>query len=301
MNPSPTVAAVVVTFNRRELLEKVLDALEQQERPIDHLYVINNASTDDTREYLKERTFTRPTTVITSANNSGGAGGFTRGIEAAWQGGQDLIWLMDDDTVPHADALGELVDAWCGATELRGGAAPSFACSQVLWTDGTLCEMNTPETVWDWPRPLAQGKNWMDVKSCSFVSCMVSREAVEAVGYPYREYFIWFDDAEYTMRLAKWRPGIFVPSSQVDHLLPQNRGVNWGDVNEKNIWKFEYGMRNQLSAAWSLRQPELVLSLMRNVLGQARGAGVDKALRVKLLKAALKGLTFHPAKRFPEK
>lgn len=293
---SLTVAAVVVTFNRQELLAKVLDALEAQEHPLDHLYVIDNASTDDTASFLAERSWTRPTTIITSKNNTGGAGGFSRGIEAAFTGGQDLIWLMDDDTVPHPDALSELLVSWEAATQMRG-AAPSFACSQVLWTDGTLCEMNTPETTWDWPRALAAGGTWMDVRSCSFVSCLVSREAVEAVGLPYREYFIWFDDAEYTLRLSKWRTGIFVPSSRVDHLLPQNRGVNWGDVNENNVWKFEYGMRNQISAAWSLRQPQIAVGLVLNVLSQVRGAGVPHKIRLRLLKAACKGLVFHPQVR----
>lgn len=291
------VAAVVVTYNRRELLERVLVALEAQERPVDVIYVINNASSDDTANFLAERTWTRPTKVITCANNTGGAGGFTKGIEVAAEGGSDLFWLMDDDTVPHVDALGELLRAWEGATELRGGVAPSFACSQVLWTDGSLCEMNTPQPTWDWPRPIVAGQNWTDVKSCSFVSCMVSREAVEAVGLPYREYFIWFDDAEYTLRLSKWRPGIFAHNSKVDHLLPQNRGVNWGDVNENNIWKFEYGVRNQLSAAWSLRSPHLAVELLENMVGQMRGAGVPNGLKLRLLKSALKGLLFHPKRR----
>lgn len=298
MTDTLSVAAVVVTYNRRELLVKVLDALEGQSRPIDHLYVIDNASDDGTAEFLADRVWSRPTSVITGAVNTGGAGGFSKGIEVAYAGGADLIWLMDDDTVPHADALESLVAGWTGARELRGGAGPSFACSQVLWTDGSLCEMNTPQPTWDWPRPMVAGKNWIDVKSCSFVSCMVSREAVEAVGLPYREYFIWFDDAEYTLRLAKWRPGIFVPGSQVDHLLAANRGVNWGDVNEKNIWKFEHGIRNQLSAAWSLRQPHLVAELAENVIGQMRGAGVDRALKLRLVKAAAKGVFFHPKKRF---
>lgn len=293
------VAAVVVTFNRCELLQRVLDALEAQERALDHLYVIDNASTDDTATVLATRPWQVPTTVLTASVNTGGAGGFTKGIEAAYAGGADLIWLMDDDTLPHPSALGELLDGYAGATQLRG-AAPSFACSQVLWTDGSLCEMNTPETTWDWPRPLVAGKNWFDVKSCSFVSCLVSREAVAAVGLPYREYFIWYDDSEYTQRLARWRPGIFVPSSQVDHLLPQNRGVNWGDVNEKTIWKFEYGIRNQISAAWALRRPHLVAELVENIVGQMRGAGVPRHLKLRLAKAAAKGLFFHPAKRFPQ-
>lgn len=294
----PKVAAVVVTYNRLDLLKRVLEALEEQTRPLDHLYVIDNASDDGTAEYLAGRHWDRPTSVITGTVNTGGAGGFTRGIEAAYNGDADLFWLMDDDTVPHADALERLVEGWEGARDLREGAAPSFACSQVLWTDGSLCEMNTPQPTWDWPRPIVAGKDWMDVLSCSFVSCMVSREAVKAVGLPYREYFIWFDDAEYTLRLARWRPGVFVPASKVDHLLAQNRGVNWGDVNEKNIWKFEHGIRNQLSAAWSLRQPHLAVELAENIIGQMRGAGVPGRLKLRLARAAVRGLAFHPRKRF---
>lgn len=297
MNGQPEVAAVVVTYNRLELLERVLDALESQTYPVGRVYVIDNASTDGTSEYLASRRWKRPASVITARVNTGGAGGFTRGIEAAAAGGADMFWLMDDDTLPHPDALEKLVEAYARSTGMRG-KAPSFACSQVLWSDGSLCEMNNPEPTWDWSRPLAAGGTWLDVQSCSFVSCLVSREAVRSVGLPYREYFIWYDDAEYTLRLSKWSPGVFVPESRVTHLLASNRGVNWGDVTADNIWKFEYGMRNQVSAAWSLRRPHIAVVLAENVIGQMRGSGVPAPLRLRLLRAACRGLFFHPKRRY---
>lgn len=290
------VAAVVVTFNRRELLDKTIEGLENQTRPVDKILVINNASTDDTAEFLRNREYKRPTRVVTSAQNTGGAGGFTLGIEQAYKDGFDAFWLMDDDTVPQPEALEKLLAGMEEATEVRG-EMPSFGCSSVLWTDGNLCEMNTPETVWDWARPLAAGRNYVDVKSCSFVSCLVTREGVEAVGLPYREYFIWFDDAEYTTRLSKFRPGIYVPDSKVDHLLKENRGVNFGDVNEDNIWKFEHGVRNQVSAAWSLRNPTLAAQLGENMLKQMWGQNIPWQLKAKLVGAGLRGLAFHPKKR----
>ena len=297
MNGQPEVAAVVVTYNRLELLERVLDALESQTYPVGRVYVIDNASTDGTSEYLASRRWKRPASVITARVNTGGAGGFTRGIEAAAAGGADMFWLMDDDTLPPPDALEKLVEAYARSTGMRG-KAPSFACSQVLWSDGSLCEMNNPEPTWDWSRPLAAGGTWLDVQSCSFVSCLVSREAVRSVGLPYREYFIWYDDAEYTLRLSKWSPGVFVPESRVTHLLASNRGVNWGDVTADNIWKFEYGMRNQVSAAWSLRRPHIAVVLAENVIGQMRGSGVPVPLRLRLLRAACRGLFFHPKRRY---
>ena len=66
------VSAVVVTYNRRELLEKTLAGLEAQERPLDHIVIIDNASTDDTADYLAARPFTVPHTVKRLAENTGG-------------------------------------------------------------------------------------------------------------------------------------------------------------------------------------------------------------------------------------
>ena len=49
------VSAVVVTFNRKELLIECLEALRRQTRPLDALYIIDNASTDGTEELLEGR------------------------------------------------------------------------------------------------------------------------------------------------------------------------------------------------------------------------------------------------------
>ncbi|MFC4556050.1 glycosyltransferase family 2 protein [Georgenia faecalis] len=287
------VAAVVVTYNRMALLEQTLEALEHQTRPVDHIVIIDNASTDGTDDYLAARTPGVPTTVRRMKENTGGAGGFSTGTELAYGLGMDAIWLMDDDTVPQADALGPLVRDLEDA-ETRLGAMPSFACSLVLWKDGSLCEMNTPEPTWDWARPLTQGAPYTLMKSCSFVSCLVTREAVHAVGLPSANFFIWYDDAEYTQRLSKFRPGIFVPDSKVNHLLPQNRGVNFGDVNEGNVWKFEYGVRNQIATAIKFRSPTIAASLVENMIKQLRGAGVPKPLVLRLVKAAARGVVFRP-------
>ncbi|MDU5613902.1 MAG: glycosyltransferase family 2 protein [Varibaculum cambriense] len=293
------VAAVVVTYNRRDLLEKTLQGLENQTRPVDRIFVIDNASTDDTSAFLSERVMHRPTTVIKLPINTGGAGGFYYGIETAYEKGFDAFWLMDDDTVPRKDALSELLRGTEGEAAENGGNLPSFACSMVIWKDGSLCEMNTPETTWDWPRRMAKGQDWQLVKSCSFVSCLVTREAARKVGLPYREYFIWADDAEYTSRLAKWRPGVFVPSSIVDHLLAKNRGVNWGDATSDSMWKFGRGARNQVSAAISLRSLVMLTSLVENMLKQLHNSNVPVKVKLQLVMHALSGFFFHPRKRFP--
>ncbi|MBF0723295.1 glycosyltransferase family 2 protein [Sanguibacter inulinus] len=286
-------AAVIVTYNRRELLEQTLAGIEAQTTPPAHVVIIDNASTDATEEYLAQREFAFPTTVTRLPENTGGAGGFAAGTAAAYELGLDAMWLMDDDTVPQPEALEELVNGLERASDLLG-YLPSFACSLVLWKDGTLCEMNTPEPTWDFARPIALGADFTLMKSCSFVSVLVTREAVHAVGLPSANFFIWYDDAEYTQRLSKYRPGIFLPSSKVNHLLPQNRGVNFGDVNDGNIWKFEYGVRNQIASARVFRSPTLAASLAENMVKQLTHSKVPWRLRIRLAKAAVKGITFRP-------
>ena len=52
------VAAVVVTYNRKELLMECLEALLRQTRPLQAIYIIDNASTDGTPELLHREGYT---------------------------------------------------------------------------------------------------------------------------------------------------------------------------------------------------------------------------------------------------
>lgn len=293
------VAALVVTFNRRDLLLQTLNALENQTRPLDRIVVVDNASTDDTWALLKAYSPTVPMTIMRLPENTGGAGGFYHAMNKAYEGGYDAFWIMDDDTLPRPDALEKLVEGMEEAAEYRG-EMPSFAGSMVVWKDGNACYMNFPTPTWDWMTPLAHGKKWTNLACTSFVSCLVTREAIEQCGLPYPEYFIWFDDAEYTYRLSKWRSGIFVPDSVADHLMGANTAVFWGDVTEDNFWKFSKGARNQAAAAMSLRRLDILASLFQGMVSQLRRSDAPTKLKAKLVKSALSGLVFRPKVRFPD-
>ncbi|MCI7551149.1 MAG: glycosyltransferase family 2 protein [Actinomycetaceae bacterium] len=292
------VAAVVVTYNREELLQNTLDCLDAQTYAPACVEIIDNASTDATQESLRARKHKLPTKVYRLAENSGGAGGFFYGMNAAYADGYDAFWLMDDDTAPRPDALEKLVDTMEDAAAHRG-EMPSFASSQVLWTDGNACLMNYPTARWEWPQNIAAGTSWIDLDCASFVSCLVTREAVEQCGLPYPEYFIWFDDAEYTYRLAKWRSGIYVPASIADHLTPENKGVFWGEVSDSNFWKYSKGARNQVSAGISLRKPRILTDIAFGLFQGLRHSDAPWKLRLKLAGAAASGIFHQPKVRYP--
>lgn len=289
-----STAAVIVTYNRSAKLMKVLDALDAQSQKPDWIFVVDNASTDDTAERVAERAASMPNLHhICLPKNIGGAGGFHEGMKAAYQAGAAYLWISDDDAYPEPDAIKQLLDA-IQTFELDNGWRPSFACSRVEWIDGSMCEMNTPGPVWDWPRFLTPDKAWALVRSCSFVSVLIPRWAVAEHGLPISDYFIWFDDAEYTRRLARSYPGIFVPESRVIHDTPENKGVNYGLVTDKNLWKFEYGVRNEASFTRREQGFPGVMAFAWRVRGQMKGGNVAGSLQRRIYAAILRGWAFRP-------
>lgn len=236
------ILAVVVTYNRIRLLTECLEALDNQaERGFDIL-VIDNASTDGTSEFLSQKN-QKNFSYITLSENTGGAGGFYTGIKEGVKRGYKYLWLMDDDTVPHADTLAELKKA---DTDLNGkyGFLSSFA----LFTDGTPCVMNNhllPSKISTDSVISVNGNAYFKVLTATFVSLFIKTETVKNVGLPIKEMFIWSDDTEYTSRITKTENGYFVPQSKVWHKMRENSAPNLVDMPEDKLDRMVLNIRNR--------------------------------------------------------
>ncbi len=236
-------AAVVVSFNRRELLERCLSALSQQTRPLDEIIVIDNGSTDggpDMVRSLYPRVFLFETGV-----NLGGAGGFAWGVELAAERGHDYVWLMDDDGEPDFDSFEELMAA------VESSDVPlSFAASMVTThEDGSPNAGNLPVLSSDMQHQLkAQEIGTIAVRAATFVGVLVNIAIARTTHLPQRDYFIWIDDMEYTLRLSRLAPAVMVSRSTIKH--PMNAG---GSKDMKG--RLFYHLRNQI---WVIKSnPEL--------------------------------------------
>ena len=146
------VTAVVVTYNRKELLVECLQALLAQ-TVFDtgagcelEILVVDNASTDGTASSLSPLLEREPRIhYMLLEENLGGAGGFCAGMKRAVEEGCDYVWIMDDDTIPKPQALEKLLEVVNILEESREEnrkAGFGFLSSEVLWTDGTPCRMN---------------------------------------------------------------------------------------------------------------------------------------------------------------
>lgn len=260
-----TVCAVVVTYNRKKLLIECLKALENQTRPVDAIYIIDNASTDGTPElllenkYLQElppkelkenfeKTIKKDNTIIhylKMPENTGGAGGFHEGVKNACDQGYDWLWIMDDDTIVHENSLEKLVGK-IGIVEEPVG----FACSKIMWK-GEIHLQNMPFiqnfNSFHIPFNKYDQDGILSVEFCTFVSCLVNKNAVKIVGLPIKEFFIWGDDIEYTKRIINnGFLGLYVADSVVNHETKYNSDGSIESIKKRDIWKNFYGRRNEL-------------------------------------------------------
>ena len=193
------IVAVVVTYNRKKLLKENLNALLNQSYKDFDILLIDNASTDGTKEYVKEELENEKITYINTGANLGGAGGFNFGVREAIERGYDYAWLMDDDTIPTETALESLANK----TELLKGDF-SFLSSLCKWTDGNIATMNkqiiTYEYIFEYEKIY---NNLLLVERASFVSFYVNLSVAKKVGLPYKEFFIYGDDWEYCIMRKK--------------------------------------------------------------------------------------------------
>lgn len=237
------VSAVVVTYNRRELLLESINALLQQTYKVMEINIIDNASTDSTYEYLYQNNIIdNPKVKYYNTNeNLGGAGGFNFGIKKAYLGKGDLFWIMDDDTIPSITALEELIKVYHKVDNNKLG----FLCSNVKWTDGNACNMNIPHKTDRWIDTIDKG--FLEIIKCTFVSVLIKKDVVKEVGLPIKEFFIWGDDTEYTRRITlSGYKAYFAYNSIVIHKMISNTAPNIVTDSIERVDRHFYRYRNTI-------------------------------------------------------
>lgn len=236
------VVVVVVTFNRKFLLIQCLEAILLQIKSICKIILIDNASTDGTRNLLQEQGYLDNDKIdyIQLNKNIGGAGGFHTGMKLAYDQGYEWIWVMDDDTIPTSSALEALLTV---AESPRGLTQPVLLASKVLWTDDNLHLMNRPRFFVDRVEQFLEAatKGLLLLRSSSFVSLMIHRDAIQKYGLPLKHYFIWNDDAEFTARILRFETGYLVPESIVYHKTAENY-----TILANNSGRYYYHIRNTI-------------------------------------------------------
>ena len=285
------VAAVVVTWNRRALLMECLDCLRAQTWRDMAILVIDNASTDGTREAVAHLAASGEIFYYNTGSNLGGAGGFQYGVRKAVEAGCDYVWLMDDDSMPTPTALQALM----AVGERLGDFG--WLSGRALWTDGTPCRMNIQ-------RDLKMGNlteldgDAVPAGAATFVSLLVPSKVVRDAGLPIKEFFIWADDLEYTRRISRKYPCYVIPESVTVHKCATNNGGNISTDVPERIQRYRLAYRNEV---YIYRREgfrgfmRLMLRTPLHILRVLKHSPNRKGERIRtILGGTFEGLSFNP-------
>ncbi len=224
------VIAVVVTYNRLQLLKECIQALKAQTRPPDSILIVNNGSTDETSQWLLEQ----PDLLVITQRNLGSGGGFEAGIQWGFKNGYSWIWCMDDDGYPKSDALEKILEPELDRLCLRN-------CAVINKDD-------RKSFVWK-TRHYAT----LDEVDCSLIEgighpfngTLIHRNIVERVGVPRQNLFLWGDETEYYYRITRRnRIPVCTVAASV-HYHPAAAFSYKKDWDYRNAWKMYYYIRNR--------------------------------------------------------
>jgi rhamnopyranosyl-N-acetylglucosaminyl-diphospho-decaprenol beta-1,3/1,4-galactofuranosyltransferase len=271
---SSPIASVTVTHNPGQLIRRHIDALFAQTRPLDELIVVDNASTDGTVELL--RSCYPQVHVLALQHNGGIGGGFAAGLKYSVERGHDWTWLFDQDSVPSARALEELLAAYSADDTCHGlvGVLASLPVNPenglvyfgFAWRDRFV------------PIPAAQRSTplcYVDTVISS--GSLVRREVVGKVGLPRSDFFMDFVDHEYNLRIRRHGYAIAIATqSIVHHTLGVPRPVRWFWGTRfratQPTWRHYLLSRNETFTIWhdirTLRSKVYLLTrFLRRIVG----------------------------------
>lgn len=239
-------AAVIVTYNRLELLKECLDNVEHQSIPAEKIIVVDNASTDGTAQYLCIRkSHNSRYNIITCTENAGGAGGFEKGIAVSLNAGVDCVLVIDDDAMIENRYMEKILvareqhpgySAFAGAV-MTDGKTDTVHRRNVVRPGLRL--KNCPEELYTDRNP----ERYFICDIASFCGMVVDIRIVKKVGLPDAGYFIWFDDTEYSLRINRFTKFLVVPEAILDHKTNTSCSKY---PHRRYDWREYYGIRNRI-------------------------------------------------------
>lgn len=218
-NTYPNMAIVITTFKRQELLERLLQSIRQLDVQPAGIVLVDNECSKETEDIARRFGVEH---YIGMPENTGGAGGFSRGVHEAYERGYDWMWLMDDD-VEMLDRAIEKLTPWLEKTEreLKNGT-PIENCvcafqpfrrnydgSFFFWQYRFIEKMGIQN-------PFAkahfdEGEAAKDANAICFEGGIIHRRAVEAIGLPDARFFIYWDDTVYGYLISKTSRILLIP------------------------------------------------------------------------------------------
>ena len=236
------IAVVLVTYNRIDCLKKAICRYEKQIYNPTQIIIVDNASNDGTKEFLdewKEKESVFEKIIIHNAKNTGGSGGFYTGMKRAMETDCDFLFLADDDAFAEEDTFlkiaqtyesmenKEEIAALCTKVINKGKIEISHRCN----IHKQLCFIRLKAI-----SEIEYEKKYFTVDLVTFVGALIKKSTIEQVGLPEKDFFIYYDDTEFFLRILHVGKTYCIPSSKMIHDTEIEKYLSWKGYYDARNW-----------------------------------------------------------------
>lgn len=212
------VLAIVITFNRADLLKKSLESLKSSSF-LPHILVVDNGSTDSTEDFIKNNH--KDIFYLKLEENLGPAGGAEAGQKFALQEGYEAIWMLDDDSIVSKEALSTLLEYY---EELKSKNKKIFL-SSVAYTDldfkkpmYNFLKYNPNTGLTSKIKDALFNEEYFEYDIAPMNGLFIPKEVLESVGLFNGKLWGWYDDTEFVLRCrSKGYRGFAITKSKIYH------------------------------------------------------------------------------------
>ena len=218
------IAVALVTFNRKELLVRTLESVMSQTLKVDKIFILNNASTDGTEDYLRERGYLDHPQILykRAIENEGGAGGFHEAMKAAYEAGAEWIWTMDDDIIVDPEALETML---CyKSMSLCIHPSKQFENGKRFIWEGYF-DSTSGRSIWV-EDGFLKNKEYSFVNYACFEGMLVHRSIIEKIGFPDKRFFICYDDLIFGWLASFYTNIIYLNKTLITRTIPEAQKKN---------------------------------------------------------------------------
>ncbi|WP_226819078.1 glycosyltransferase [Acidithiobacillus montserratensis] len=203
MDPAIHTHIILINWNSFDKTRRCLRSLEELVQPPEHVWVIDNGSTDNSAAALENmlKTSPLPVTLVRSGQNFGFGGGCNIGIQRAMEAGADSFWLLNNDAIADRHALHTLQETI--HSDLQIGAVGSV-----------IYDLHKPESVevWGGGRVLLWAglathlhhPNPARLDYITGASLLLRRQALQDAGlFDEDQFFMYWEDTDLCLRLRQ--------------------------------------------------------------------------------------------------
>lgn len=242
----PLVGVVVLAYNGGLMLDQALRSVIEQSYPNTVVFVVDNASVDNAVSRASDAY--AQMTFIRNETNRGFSGGMNVGIRAALAAGADYVWLFNQDAVAESTALERLVAAAEKSPRI-GAVSPIIRENKgAVWFAGGRIRFGLMRAVHTTvPRSVSPYRT----EFLSGCALMIRQKIFETVGVLDEDYFLYYEDADLSVRIRTAGFDVLVvPTAVVRHLESSLE-----QPAEKAYWLVRSGIRffrKNSPTAWKL-------------------------------------------------